>query len=312
MWFRPEVLRQVTWGGDPRAGKVVAAEEGRLTLSPRHSFEAWSETVARTATRWAPHEVDTATGFAQHLSDSMLRQVERTSRLATALQQTLLLNKPPDLPQLDVAFGYAPHLDDVVGGDWYDVVPLASGRTGVVLGDVAGHGLAASAISAQMRNALRAHLLSTEDPALALGRLNALVAALLPGELATAVVAVVDAGTGQVDVASAGHPPPVHLDPAGRASLVHGGTRGPALGLLDAASYTSSRLELEPGGVVLLYSDGLVEDRAADWEVRMEALLSAAGGPVADLGALCDRLIDTVSSRADDTTVLALRSTRTP
>jgi len=305
-WFRPEVLREVTWGGDPRSSKVVEDGGGHLRLSPRRSFAAWSETVRRTAVPWAPHEVEAALGLAQHLSDSMLREVERTNRLATALQQTLLLEKLPDVPGLDLAVRYVPHSDDVVGGDWYDIVPLPDGRTAVVLGDVAGHGLAVSAISAQMRNALRAHVLATRDPAQALDRLNELVTALMAGELATAVVVVVDPATGRAQVAGAGHPPLVVRGADGTAVLVDVVSPGPALGLLDEAEYEAGTVQLEAGGALLLYSDGLVEERRSSWEERLERVLETASGPVPSLDALCERLLRSVSARADDTTVLAV------
>ncbi|MGQ7296645.1 GAF domain-containing SpoIIE family protein phosphatase [Quadrisphaera sp. KR29] len=305
-WFRPEVLQEVTWGGDPRSHEVVSDPGGALRLSPRHSFAAWSETVRRTAQAWAPHEVEAALGLVRHLSDSMLREVERTNRLATALQQTLLLEKLPDVPGLDLAVRYVPHSDDVVGGDWYDIVPLADGCTAVVLGDVAGHGLAASAISAQMRNALRAHVLATRDPAQALGRLNDLVTRLLPGELATAVVVVVDPATGAATIANAGHPPLVLRGADGTAVLVDDGARGPAVGLLDEVEHTATRVQLQPGGALLLYSDGLVEERRSAWTERLERVLATASGPAGSLDALCDQLMRSVSARADDTTVLAV------
>lgn len=305
-WFRPEVLREVTWGGDPRSNAVVSAPGGDLRLSPRHSFAAWSETVRRTAVAWAPHEVEAALGFARHLSDSMLREVERTNRLATALQQTLLLEKLPDVPGLDLAVRYVPHSDDVVGGDWYDIVPLADGCTAVVLGDVAGHGLAASAISAQMRNALRAYVLATRDPAQALERLNELVTRLLTGELATAVVVVVDPATGAARIANAGHPPLVLRGGDGVARLVDDGKRGPAVGLIDEVEFSATEVALEPGGALLLYSDGLVEERRTEWTDRLARVLATASGGAPSLDALCDQLMRSVSARADDTTVLAV------
>ena len=308
-WFRPEVLKEVTWGGDPHRSKVVTDGDDGVRLSPRRSFDAWSETVRGTATRWAPHEVEAATGLAAHLSDTLLRQVQRTSRLATALQRTLLLAELPTLPQLDVAVRYSPHSADVVGGDWYDIIPLPSGCIAVVLGDVAGHGLSASAISAQMRNGLRAYLLGTEDAAAAVQQLNDLVVALMPGELATAVVAVLDPGTGAVDVVNAGHPPLLALR-GGVSSLVADDDRGPALGLVAGVTYATSHLQLEPGEMLLFYSDGLVEDRSVAWDERLAVLLRDAAAPAADLDSLCARLVGTVSSHADDTTVLALRSTR--
>ncbi|TXR56744.1 SpoIIE family protein phosphatase [Quadrisphaera setariae] len=306
-WFRPEVLQEVTWGGDPRSSKVVGEDEGGgLRLSPRRSFAAWSETKRQVAVAWAPHEVEAALGFAGHLSDAMLREVERTNRLATALQQTLLLEKLPDVPGLDLAVRYVPHSDDVVGGDWYDIVPLPDGRTGVVLGDVAGHGLAASAISAQMRNALRAYVLSVRDPAQALERLNELVTRLLPGELATAVVVVVDPATGAARIANAGHPPLVLRGGDGTARLVDDGVRGPAVGLLDEVTYSATEVALEPGGALLLYSDGLVEERRTAWTDRLARVVATASGDAGSLDALCDQLMRTVSARADDTTVLAV------
>ncbi|MEH3077860.1 MAG: SpoIIE family protein phosphatase [Quadrisphaera sp.] len=306
-WFRPEVLQEVTWGGDPRSSKVVGEDEGGgLRLSPRRSFAAWSETKRQVAVAWAPHEVEAALGFAGHLSDAMLREVERTNRLATALQQTLLLEKLPDVPGLDLAVRYVPHSDDVVGGDWYDIVPLPDGRTGVVLGDVAGHGLAASAISAQMRNALRAYVLSVRDPAQALERLNELVTRLLPGELATAVVVVVDPATGAARIANAGHPPLVLRGGDGTARLVDDGVRGPAVGLLDEVTYSATEVVLEPGGALLLYSDGLVEERRTAWTDRLARVVATASGDAGSLDGLCDQLMRTVSARADDTTVLAV------
>ncbi|TNM61120.1 GAF domain-containing protein [Streptomyces sp. NP160] len=307
-WFRPEVLQEVTWGGDPRSSKVVLDDDGGggLRLSPRHSFEAWSETKRLTAVAWAPHEVEAALGFAQHLSDSMLREVERTNRLATALQQTLLLEKLPDVPGLDLAVRYVPHSDDVVGGDWYDIVPLSDGCTAVVLGDVAGHGLAASAISAQMRNALRAYVLATRDPGQALERLNELVTRLLTGELATAVVVVVDPATGRARVANAGHPPLVVRAGDGAAQLVDDGLRGPAVGLIDEVEYTAAEVALEPGGALLLYSDGLVEERRSEWAERLQRVITTASSSAGSLDALCDQLMRSVSARADDTTVLAV------
>ncbi len=100
-WFRPEVLREVTWGGDPRSSKVVEDGGGHLRLSPRRSFAAWSETVRRTAVPWAPHEVEAALGLAQHLSDSMLREVERTkpARHRAAADAVLRRSSPTSRPR---------------------------------------------------------------------------------------------------------------------------------------------------------------------------------------------------------------------
>ena len=131
------------------------------------------------------------------------------------------------MPGVALAARYVPSAEDVVGGDWYDLVPLPGGRVAIVLGDVAGHGLAAAAITAQLRHALRAHLLRAAGPGAALDGLNQVIAALLPGEMATAVIAELDPATGEVVVANAGHLPVLHATAAG-AEYVHGRPRAGA------------------------------------------------------------------------------------
>jgi serine phosphatase RsbU (regulator of sigma subunit) len=92
----------------------------------------------------------------------------------------------------------------------------------------------------------------------------------------------------------------------GAAALLDVVSPGPALGLLDDAEYEAGTVQLEPGGALLLYSDGLVEERRSSWEERLERVLETASGPVTSLDGLCDRLLRSVSARADDTTVLAV------
>ncbi|MGY1823312.1 SpoIIE family protein phosphatase [Geodermatophilus sp. SYSU D00079] len=302
-WFRPETLREVTWGGNPHTPKTVETDAGPR-LSPRRSFAAWSETVRGTATPWRDHEVAAARALATHLAQSALQRAGEDNRLAAVLQRTLLLEELPKVPGLALAAYYRPSAADVVGGDWYDLVPLPSGRVSVVVGDVAGHGLAVAAITAQLRHALRAHLLRDAGPGAALSGLGALVAALLPGELATAVVAEVDPATGAVTVASAGHPPVLHAG-AGGATLVSGG-RGPALGLLDRADYPEARLQLAGDDRLLLFSDGLVERRDVPLPERLDALRAAvvAGS---DPGTLLDEVLAALDPPdADDVTVVGV------
>ncbi len=179
-WFRPETPREVTWGGNPYTPKTVQTDAGPR-LSPRRSFAAWRETVRGTATPWRAHEVAAARALAAHLTESVLQRAEEDNRLAAALQRTLLLEQLPKVPGVALAARYRPSAADVVGGDWYDLVPLPSGRLAIVLGDVAGHGLAAASVTAQLRHALRAHLLRDRGPAAALRGLGQVIAALLPG-----------------------------------------------------------------------------------------------------------------------------------
>ncbi|SNS42201.1 Bacteriophytochrome (light-regulated signal transduction histidine kinase) [Geodermatophilus saharensis] len=299
-WFRPETPREVSWGGDPRTSKVT---DGRL--SPRRSFDRWTETVRGTARPWRGHEVAAARSLARHLGEAVLARAGEDDRLATALQRTLLLEELPKVPGVALGARYRPSEADVVGGDWYDLVPLPSGRLAVVLGDVAGHGLSAASVTAQLRHALRAALLRDEGPAAALAELNRLVTTLLPGEMATAVVARLDPASGELALASAGHLPAVHA--AGGSAELVGDGRGPALGLLDDADYPQARLWLGAGERLLLYSDGLVERRDRPLPDRLEALrhaaLAAEGGPQE----VVDAVVATLDpAGTDDVTVVGL------
>lgn len=306
-WFRPETLREVTWGGNPYESKVAQTDDGPR-LSPRRSFAAWSEIVRGSSAPWREHEVTAARGLAAHLAAATLNRTEEDNRLVGALQRTLLLEELPKVPGVAMAARYLPSAEDVVGGDWYDLVLLPGGRLAVVLGDVAGHGLAAASVTAQLRHALRAHLLRAEGPAAALGMLNEVTSALLPGEMATVVVAQLDPGSGDVVVASAGHLPVLHAR-GGAAEYVMGG-RGPALGVLDAPTYAEARLTLAGDDRLLLFSDGLVERGRGGLERGLAALREAvAAGPV-DPETLLESLLGALTPPGtDDVTVLALART---
>ncbi|MGY2001755.1 SpoIIE family protein phosphatase [Blastococcus sp. SYSU DS1024] len=306
-WFRPETLREVTWGGNPYTSKTAQTDTGPR-LSPRRSFDAWSETVRGTSRPWREHEVAAAHGLATLLTEAVANRAAEDGRLATALQRTLLLEQLPTVPGVDLAARYRPSEGDVVGGDWYDLVPLPSGRVSIVLGDVAGHGLAAAAITAQLRHALRAHLLRAAGPAAALDGLNQLIAALLPGELATAVVAELDPATGEVVIANAGHIPVLHVA-GGDAGYLHEG-RGPALGLLAVAGYREARLTLQGDDRLLLVSDGLVERGPGGLDGGLEELRATVAGGPAEPQALLDAVLAALDPpRTDDVTLLAVART---
>ena len=118
-----------------------------------------------TSQPWREHEVAAARALAGHLADAALSRAAGGQPAGRrALQRTLLLEELPKVPGVALAARYLPSAEDVVGGDWYDLVPLPGGRVAIVLGDVAGHGLAAAAITAQLRHALRAHLLRARGP----------------------------------------------------------------------------------------------------------------------------------------------------
>ncbi len=297
-WFRPETPREVTWGGNPHEKEVTGS--GRL--SPRRSFEAWTEIVRGTARPWREHEVAAARALGEQVAAAGRARAQQENRMAAALQRTLLLDSLPEVPGVDLAARYLPSADDVVGGDWYDLVPLPSGRVSLVLGDVAGHGLSAAAVTAQVRHALRATLLRDRGPGAALAELNRLLTALLPGEMATAVVVELDPAGGEVAVASAGHLPVLST----ATGFLRAG-RGPALGIVDDAGYAETRLQLAGDERLLLFSDGLVERRGQAVDVGLAALEAAAVRGGGDVSAVLDAVLAALDPPGtDDVTVLGL------
>ena len=182
-----------------------------------------------------------------------------------------MLTEQPTIPAgFALASRYQPSGRDIIGGDWYDVTVLPDGRVVVMVGDVAGHGMGVAAITAQMRHALRAYLVNEGSAATALHQLGTLIGALLPGKLATVVAAELEPSTGVVRVSSAGHLPILHLTPDG-GRLVHEAT-GPALGVDVASPYVEATVQLAPGDALVLFSDGLVEQRGVHLLTSLEAL----------------------------------------
>ncbi len=304
VWFRPESLREVRWGGDPTK-QVLVDDRFGPRLSPRRSFAAWTQQVRATSAPWRPHEVAAAEQLARHVGDIASRRAEEESQVSAALQRTLLLEQLPQVPGVALAARYLPSAADVVGGDWYDLVLLPDGRVAIVLGDVAGHGVGAAAVTAQLRHALRAFLLSSSGPGEALGRLNDLVAHLLPDELATAVVAELEPATGRLTVANAGHLPVLLLAADGPALVDR--ERGPALGMVPGAAYGAVELRLQGDDRLVLFTDGLVELRGPDLEERFQQLLEVAAAAPRDADALLDVLLGRLAPpEDDDVTVVAL------
>ena len=178
---------------------------------------------------------------------------------AAALQRSLLPSALPTAPGLEIAARYVPG-SGVVGGDWYDVFVLPSGELGVVIGDVAGSGLQAAVVMGRMRSALRAYALETTDPAEVLARLDRKMQYFEPGALATVLYAVVDPALDRVRIASAGHLPPVAAGPGEAGSLVDM-AGGLMIGVDPRTRRQVTTVKIAQGGVLCLYTDGLVERR---------------------------------------------------
>jgi sigma-B regulation protein RsbU (phosphoserine phosphatase) len=157
----------------------------------------------------------------------------------------------------EMAARYVPG-SGVVGGDWYDVFTLPSGELCVVIGDVAGSGLAAAVIMGRMRSALRAYALESRDPADVLDRLDRKMQHFEPDALATVLYAVIDPALAQMQVCLAGHFPPVIAYPGQPAepARVAG---GPMIGVVPGADRPVSTVPIPPGALLCFYTDGLIE-----------------------------------------------------
>ena len=238
------------------------------------------------------------------------RYFESERTIAETLQRSVLPTSLPRVPGVQMAARYLPGTAGLeVGGDWFDAIQLSGGKLGLVVGDVVGKGVQAAATMSQLRNALRAFSLDRLKPSSTITRLNRLSEEMLDSAFATILYVVVDPETGTCRFTSAGHPPPVVVYPDGRAELLEGG-RGLPLGAAADARYGQGMVQLPIGGVLVLYTDGLVERRERPIDEGFELLrATAATGPRDPdhlLEHLVERLVGT-NERDDDVALLAVR-----
>ncbi|WP_405927006.1 SpoIIE family protein phosphatase [Streptomyces sp. NBC_00035] len=229
---------------------------------------------------------------------------ERTAALT--LQRSLLPRTPVDHEGLDIAVRYLPALSEV-GGDWYDVLPLSRGRTGLIVGDVMGKGVQAAAIMGQLSTATRALARLDPSPAELLGHLDD-IAGSLGDAIATCVYAVCDPGRGTCELSSAGHLPPVLIRPDGSADLldIPGGV---PLGV-GGVPFGAMEVELPPGSLLALYTDGLIENRTEPIDTGLETMTRLLQSTRQSLERTSDILLGSLRPEPDDDVALLLARTR--
>jgi sigma-B regulation protein RsbU (phosphoserine phosphatase) len=231
---------------------------------------------------------------------------------AVALQRSLLPTGLPAVPGLDLAARYVTG-SGAVGGDWYDVFVLPDERVGVVVGDVAGSGLAAAVIMGRMRSALRAYVLESDDPESALRLLDRKIQYFEPGAMATVLYGLYTPGTGEFRVSSAGHLPPVLAAPGELAAWLPV-KPDPPIGVADNPRRRSATVFVPPGALLCCFTDGLVERRGQVIDEGIAILTATLGKLVADPGGTnaedaCVEVMRALVGNAvtrDDTAVLML------
>ncbi|MGC9540420.1 SpoIIE family protein phosphatase [Streptomyces sp. UG1] len=260
-------------------------------------------------------------GLIAHAMEKAQRY-ESEAALARGLQQALLPRRLSEHPLLETAGRYLPGTQGMeVGGDWYDVVPAGDGLA-LVIGDVQGHGVQAAATMGQLRSAVRAFALGDRPPDEVMSGTNHLLIDLDTGLFASCCYIRLDPATGVAQAAVAGHPRPLLRRPDGRTHLVDlpGGV---VLGVDQQAQYPVAELRMEPGAVLALYTDGLVERPGVDIDEGISALrvaLAKAGALGArpggrSLAGVADRLTATarhMADRPDDIALLLATRRATP
>ncbi|MFY1679684.1 MULTISPECIES: SpoIIE family protein phosphatase [unclassified Streptomyces] len=278
-------------------GEVLGSLDLRRTRNPM-PFGEDDLLLARELAARAALQIDNA------------RWYQNARNSALMLQRSMLPSHPRVTGGLEVASRYQPaEATSEVGGDWFDVIPLEESRTALVVGDVMGSGIAAAASMGRLRTATNTLASLDLDPARLLEHLERTTAGL-DQAIATCVYAVHDPREHQVLVANAGHLPPIRVR-SGRPPELLALPTGVPLGV-GGIPFTTTAVDLDPGDLLVLYTDGLVETRRDQLDERLEALLSLLEGPERPLEEICDLLLRRLHEpeNADDVALLVARATR--
>ena len=263
----------------------------------------------------SPADTDVARRVAAILARAVARisVAEREHQIAMSLQERLL-----DLgvisPAAAVSAAYQPAGEIMrVGGDWYTATPLGPARIGISAGDVVGHGLPAATVMSQLRSALGAAALATNDPAAVLDLLDRYARTLDDAAFATVAYAIIDTAAGTVSYACAGHPYPLVVGPEGTVTWLQDGRRPPLAvrSFAPEPDAPTGAAALPPGSLLLLYTDGLIERRSEPLEDGFARLAAAAAGCAKlPAGQACRALISQMTpgqGYADDVAIIAAR-----
>ncbi|WP_329253640.1 SpoIIE family protein phosphatase [Streptomyces canus] len=249
------------------------------------------------------------------LSIDNARRYTHERSMVLALQRRLLPQGLPDQDAVEVAHRYLPAESDV-GGDWYDVIPLSGSRVGLLVGDVVGHGMLSAATMGRLRTAARSFAELDFPPDEVLTHLDNLVGRLDREDPdgkgagvigATCLYAIYDPTTQRCLMARAGHPPPALVHPDGTVTYPEL-PAGPPLGL-GGLPFDAAEVDLPAGSQLVMYTDGLIEDRHRDVDEVLEQLREALARPERAPEETCRAVLETVAPAHphDDIALLVAR-----
>jgi len=320
-----EVIRhgETQWGNDmaPEFWAATSRGEDHLRLMTSLGFTSYmaiplraagevlgSLTLVGTSRRFVPADRALAEELAGHVANVLVkaRRYEEEHRTAHVLQTSLLPERVPSVPGLSMAVRYQPGTSGLeVGGDFYDATVLPGGQLWLMIGDVAGHDRGAVAIMGQLRSAARALAAQSGDPRRLVESLQRSWDLLGFGRIATATFCRLDPADGELAIASAGHPPPLVVA-GGRARYLSVKPSTP-LGV-PAEPAPAWRGRLDPGSILVLYTDGAIEQRGTELDAGMARLADLAVSVPPDPEALCQRVVEALpAEREDDVALLAVR-----
>ncbi len=239
----------------------------------------------------------------RELRQTVLYDEER--RVTTLLQTALIPDRLPQIESVDLSAIYVPAaVERQIGGDWFEALELSDGRILLLVGDVAGHGLDAAVVMNRARQAILGAAIRADDPSSILSAANGILTTQSAG-MVTAVCCVFDPGTMQLVYATAGHPPPIVAGRSGVRAMEYGGA---PLGVVDDPELASFERTLEQGSLVVLYTDGAIEDQLD--ALRGEAVLIAAAGEHRDASDPAAAIFDSLFGQSrprDDVAILTMR-----
>ncbi|MGC5015410.1 SpoIIE family protein phosphatase [Streptosporangium sp. DT93] len=292
-----------------RYGEKLSGTSGARAASTGDAIgDATGDTIGATGAT-GDNDDDSVLRRLAQLTSARLRNLERFEqehRIATTLQLALL----PEVPEIGgtaIVGRYVPGSDEAgVGGDWYDVIRISDAEVVLVIGDIVGKGLRAAASMGRMRNALRAYALEDPDPGRTLGRLNRMTAGRHDRMHATVLCVRLSLTDGRLRYASAGHPPALVCTADGRAEFL-GGALSPLIGAMPFTDFPTGTSRLGRGDRLLLYTDGIVENRSRNILDGMNRLREEmARASRLDLGAMLESLLTLVEDgeNRDDVALL--------